>query len=88
MNKFVKFTDAATSHEIFVNVTHIIAVTPDFSRPNANVDSHGKSSKSDVHDRRERRRSDAEARRLAFPSAPCNLMATLSIFRKAATRVG
>ncbi|WP_438274586.1 hypothetical protein [Nitrobacter sp.] len=28
MNKFVQFTDASTSHEIFVSVPHIIAVTP------------------------------------------------------------
>jgi hypothetical protein len=28
MNKFVKFTDVSAGHEIFVNVTHIIAVTP------------------------------------------------------------
>jgi hypothetical protein len=28
MNKLAKFTDASTGHEIFVNVTNIIAVTP------------------------------------------------------------
>ena len=43
MSKFVKFTDAATSHEIFVNVNSYHPGYPDFIRPNANVDSHGKS---------------------------------------------
>jgi hypothetical protein len=28
MNKFVQLTDATTGHDIFVNVPHIIAVTP------------------------------------------------------------